>query len=73
MLLGVYSLGLGMPFLLFGLGFTRAFGHVAALRRHQRVVRLTSGGLLIIFGVLLAVGLLTRLTAGLTPFGGVQI
>ena len=72
-LLGVYSLGLGIPFLLFGLGFTRAAGLVSALRRHQRVVGLTSGGLLVIFGVLLAVGLLTRLTAGLTRFGGLQI
>lgn len=72
-LLGVYSLGLGIPFLLFGLGFTRAAGLVSALRRHQRLVGMTAGGLLIAFGVLLALGVLTRFTAGLTRFGGVQI
>ncbi len=73
LLLAVYALGLGVPFLLFGLGFTRALGLVAALRRHQRVVGLVSGSLLVVFGVLLATGELTRLTTGLARFGGIQI
>ena len=72
-LLGVYSIGLGVPFLLFGLGLTRALGLVAALRRHQRVVGIVSGGTLVVFGTLLATGYLTRLTAGLARFGGIQI
>lgn len=72
-LLGVYALGLGIPFLLFGLGFSRALGVFAFVRRHRRVVALTSGGLLIVFGVLLSVGLLSRLTTGLTRLGGIQI
>lgn len=72
-LLGVYSLGLGIPFLLFGLGFTRAAGLVSALRRRQRLIGMTAGGLLVVFGVLLALGLLTRFTTGLTRFGGVQV
>lgn len=72
-LLAVYAIGLGIPFLLFGLGFTRALGLVAALRRHQRIVGIVSGSLLVVFGVLLATGYLTRLTTGLTRFGGLQI
>lgn len=72
-LLGVYSIGLGIPFLLFGLGFNRALNLVAAFQRHRRVVGLASGSLLVVFGVLLASGYLTRLTAGLARFGGVQI
>lgn len=72
-LLGIYSIGLGIPFLLFGLGFNRALNLVAAFQRHRRAVGLASGSLLVVFGVLLASGYLTRLTAGLVRFGGVQI
>ncbi len=72
-LLGIYSVGLGVPFLLFGLGFTRALSLVAALRRHQRVVGLVSGGTLVVFGILLATGELTRLTTSLARFTGLQI
>lgn len=72
-LLGVYSLGLGVPFLLFGLLFTRALGLVAALRRHWRLVSVASGALLVTFGVLLATGTLVRLTSHLSRFTGVQV
>jgi len=43
------------------------------IRRHRRLVGVTSGGLLVVFGVLLATGYLTRFTAGLTRFSGLQI
>ncbi len=72
-LLGVYSLGLGVPFLLFGLLFTRSLGLVRALRRHWRMVSAASGALLVAFGVLLATGELTRLTAGLSRFTGITL
>ena len=72
-LLGVYSLGLGIPFLFSGLLFTRALGLVRWLRRHWRVVSLTSGGLLVAFGVLLATGELYQLTTRLSRFTGWQI
>jgi cytochrome c-type biogenesis protein len=72
-LLAVYSLGLGIPFLLFGLLFTRALGVVHWLRRRWRVVSITSGVLLVAFGVLLATGELVRLTAKLSQFTGWQI
>lgn len=69
-LLAVYSIGLGIPFLLFGLLFTRALGLVRALRRHWRVVSVGSGALLVTFGVLLATGELVRLTTQLARYTG---
>ena len=72
-LLASYSLGLGLPFLLFGLLFTRALGLVRAIRRHWRVVSLSSATLLVAVGVLLVTGDLVRLTARLARFAGWQI
>lgn len=72
-LLAVYAVGLGVPFLLFGLGFTRALGVVAAIRRNQRVIGAVSGSLLVLFGLLVATGSLTRLTADLARIRGIQI
>jgi cytochrome c-type biogenesis protein len=72
-LLAVYALGLGIPFLLFGLLFTRSLGLVRALRRHWRVVGVASGSLLVAFGVLLATGELVRLTTRLARFTGLSI
>ena len=72
-LLAVYSLGLGIPFLLFGLGFSRALGFVRFLRRHQRIVSVGSGSLLVVFGALLASGYLARLTRSLAQFTGLAI
>jgi len=69
-LLAVYSLGLGIPFLLFGLAFTRSLGLVRALRRHWRLISVGSGAVLVAFGVLLATGELVRLTTQLARFGG---
>jgi cytochrome c-type biogenesis protein len=72
-LLGVYALGLGIPFLLSGLLFTRSLGLVRALRRHSSVVGVGSGSLLVAFGVLLATGDLVRLTTRLARFTGLSI
>lgn len=51
-LLGVYSMGLGLPFVLSGLGTARVEGALAWFRRHTRAVMTTSGALLIAMGVL---------------------
>ncbi len=72
-LLAVYSLGLGVPFLLAGLAFTRTLAVVQVLRSHWRVVSLASGSLLVVFGVLLATGELVRLTTRLARFTGFAI
>jgi cytochrome c-type biogenesis protein len=72
-LLAVYALGLGVPFLLFGLAFTRAISLVRVLRRHWRAVNVSSGLLLVGFGVLLATGELSQLTSRLSRFAGVEL
>jgi cytochrome c-type biogenesis protein len=72
-LLAVYAFGLGVPFLAFGLAFTRAGSAVRALRRHWRVVNVASGVLLIGFGFLLATGELAELTSRLSRFAGVEL
>lgn len=51
-----YSLGLGIPFVLFALLFERALGVSRALARHRRTIGLLSGALLIAIGVLLMTG-----------------
>ncbi len=70
LLLGIYSLGLGIPFLLSGLAFTRMLGLVRALRRHWRLVSAGSGAVMVAFGILLATGELVRLTTQLARFTG---
>ncbi len=72
-LLAVYALGLGVPFLLFGLLFTRALALTRAVRRHYRTVAIASGAVLVVFGVLLATGDLTRITSGLARFTGLEL
>lgn len=51
-----YSLGLGIPFVLFALLFDRALGLSKKLSRHRRTIGLLSGALLIAIGVLLMSG-----------------
>jgi cytochrome c-type biogenesis protein len=58
-LLFAYSLGLGIPFLLAGLGFRFALGWFAGLRRHVHRLELAGGVLLVAIGVLLVTGLWT--------------
>jgi cytochrome c-type biogenesis protein len=67
-LLAAYSLGLGLPFLLFGLFFTQALGSFRALRRHMPTVMRAAGALLIVTGVLLATGELTTITSRLSNY-----
>ncbi|MFI5934799.1 cytochrome c biogenesis CcdA family protein [Actinoplanes sp. NPDC051494] len=51
-----YSLGLGIPFVLFGLFFRRLLGVFKAIRRNSRWVTRVGGGLLIVVGVALITG-----------------
>jgi len=72
LLLAVYALGLGIPFVLFALGFARALAMTAFLRRHAQGLALASGAVLV-FGVLLATGQLVRLTTDLARFTGLAL
>jgi cytochrome c-type biogenesis protein len=55
-LLLAYSLGLGVPFLLFGLAFGRMTDLLARFRGKLRFVDLVGGAVLIAFGILLITG-----------------
>jgi cytochrome c-type biogenesis protein len=72
-LLAAFSLGLGLPFLLFGLAFTRSLGLVRWLRRRWRIVSVASAAVLVAFGALLISGDLVRLTTRLARYTGWQI
>jgi cytochrome c-type biogenesis protein len=64
-LVGVYCLGLGVPFLLIALGARWTVRTSGWLRRHGRTIQLAGGGLLFVVGVLLVTGLWGELTSWL--------
>jgi cytochrome c-type biogenesis protein len=64
-LLGVYSLGLGIPFLIVGLALGRVSGMVAFVRRHSRAITMVSVVVMGAFGVLLLTDKLTWVTSEL--------
>lgn len=54
-----YALGLGIPFLLIGLGMNKATAFVHRFQRHMRTVQIVSGVLLLVIGVMLLTDQLT--------------
>ncbi len=62
LLLFVYSLGFGIPFILIGMGFASALRALSWARRHQFFINTTSGALLAGVGVLLLLGKWTTVT-----------
>jgi cytochrome c-type biogenesis protein len=60
-MLAVYSLGLAIPFLLTALAFTRMTSAFDAVKRHYRLIMALGGAVLIVMGVLVFTGELTRL------------
>jgi len=55
-LLALYSMGLGIPFVLLAIGFSRVRNSVSFLKRHGRVIEFTGGFLLVVIGVLFISG-----------------
>jgi cytochrome c-type biogenesis protein len=53
LLLGVYSLGLAVPFVLAGAVFTRAMGAFRWLRDHYRSIQVIGGAVMVALGLLL--------------------
>lgn len=53
MLLGVYAIGLGVPFLLAAIFITRAMGFMNKLKPHMKTIERVMGGLLIVVGLAL--------------------
>jgi cytochrome c-type biogenesis protein len=61
-LLAIYSLGLGLPFILAGVGISRLTGAVKWLRKHTRALNLASGILLVVVGLLFLTDNLFRIS-----------
>jgi len=61
-LLAIYSLGLGIPFLIIGAAFDRVTPLLKRIQRHSKAVYITSGAVLIVLGILVTTGRLTLLT-----------
>ena len=67
-LLAVYSLGLGIPFLITSLAINQFFGAAKRIRKYYHAIELTSGALLIVIGVLILTGQLTIIVRYLQPY-----
>ena len=67
-LLAVYSLGLGIPFLLTSLAINQFFTAAKRIRKHYHAVEVASGALLIAIGLLIVTGQLTIITRYLQPY-----
>ena len=67
-LLAVYSLGLGIPFLITSLAINQFFGAAKRIRKYYHAIELTSGALLIAIGVLILTGQLTIIVRYLQPY-----
>jgi cytochrome c-type biogenesis protein len=65
LLLVSYSVGLGVPFLLVGLGVTTFMGAFDWVKRRYAAIALVSGTLMVALGVMLFTGAFTRLVAPL--------
>jgi cytochrome c-type biogenesis protein len=61
LLLFVYSLGLGVPFLLVGVGIRRLMGALSFVKRNYQWIAGISGTVMIVIGVLVATNTWTRL------------
>jgi cytochrome c-type biogenesis protein len=58
----VYCLGLGLPFVLLALAFSRMASAIGWVRRHYVWVMRVGGGMLVVVGILLVTGLWTDFT-----------
>ena len=68
-LLVVYALGLGLPFVLVAVGATAVSRRLEWFRRHENVVSLVTGGMLIVVGFLMITNLLVKLPTVMPTFG----
>ena len=67
-LLAVYSLGLGIPFLITSLAINQFFSFSQRIRRYYHAIELTSGAMLVAIGVLILTGQLTIIVRYLQPY-----
>jgi cytochrome c-type biogenesis protein len=67
-LLAVYSLGLGIPFLITSLAINQFFNAAKRIRKHYHAIEVASGVLLVAIGLLIVTGQLTIITRYLQPY-----
>lgn len=67
-LLTMYSLGLGIPFILSAIAISAFLSSFNRLKMHFKAVKITSGAILIIMGVLLVTNKITILTSYMVSF-----
>jgi len=65
LLLLVYSLGLGVPFLLSAVLIDRLKGVFGFIKKHYQIVNIICGSLLVIVGILMMTGVMNRLMTAL--------
>ena len=68
MLLGVYSAGLALPFLISAVAYNAATRSLGFLKRHYAAIQVGSGVVLIAMGVLVVTGQLFRLNVEVQQF-----
>jgi cytochrome c-type biogenesis protein len=59
LLLGIYALGLGIPFLLAAIFIERSMTFMAKMKRHMKLIERLMGGLLLVVGLALLTGAFT--------------
>ena len=67
-LLSVYSLGLGLPFLLTGLFLPFALKQLDKIKKHMKTIRIVSGSFLVFIGALIILGRLQKFNTILFSF-----
>ncbi len=67
-LLAVYSVGLGIPFLLTSIAINQFFAFSKRIRKHYHTIELVSGGLLVAIGVLIFTNQFTIIVRYLQPY-----
>jgi len=67
-MLAVYSMGLGIPFILTALAINKFFAATGRIRRYYHAIEVASGCLLVFIGVLLFTDRMTLIVRYLTPY-----
>jgi len=67
-LLAIYSLGLGIPFLLTALAVDRFFAATARIRRYYHTIEVVSGAMLVAIGILIFTNRFTIIARYLEPY-----
>lgn len=65
LMLAVYSAGLGIPFLITAIAFGRATTAFSFIKRHYTAIMATGGAVLVVMGILVFTGEMTRLNTEL--------